>query len=131
MYTELHYNATIPAPNGLVVDTLHYMISGVVGSAWPEDRTPDHPLFRTERWRFMLNSDSYYFPAKTHSQLKFDDIIEGWRLGVRCNLKNYDGEIEHFVDWLAPHIEENGTLLGFYRYEEDREPTLIYAPVRG
>lgn len=38
---------------------------------------------------------------------------------------NYDSEIKHFLDWLAPYIETNG-FIGYTKYEEFEDPTLIY-----
>ena len=46
-------------------------------------------------------------------------------LNVRCNLKNYHEEIEKFMNWLCPYIETEG-FLGYMRYEECDNPTLIY-----
>ena len=75
----------------------------------------------------MLNSDSYYFAADTHSTLRYDNIGQCYYLCIRCNLKNYSNEIEKFVDWVMPYIrayEED--FLGFSRYENTEQPTLIY-----
>lgn len=77
---------------------------------------------------FMLCMDSYYFDADTISTLRFDDIGNSFYLCIRTNLKNYDSEIEHFIDWIMPYLDkyETGQFLGFYRYEEDEQPTLIF-----
>lgn len=123
MYTELHFNAELKQETPQrVLDTLAAMTRAQSGSFDPPD---DHPLFRTSRWRMMLLSDSYYFAGDTSSTLNYD-TANFWTLSVRCNLKNYDDEIGHFIDWIMPWVETEG-LLGFYRYEEDADPTLIYA----
>jgi len=76
----------------------------------------------------MLHCDSYYFDADTHSTLRYDDIIGSYFLCIRSNFKNYDDEIQSFIDWIRPYINKSeGDFLGFWRYEEDEEPTLIYA----
>lgn len=118
MYTELHLNArlleTTPPE---VLDILRYMVGET--SVIPK-MTPEHPLFSTERWGFMLRCDSYYFAADTHSTLRYDDIAKTNFLCVRTNLKNYDQEIERFVDWITPYLDEfDGEFLGFMRYEID------------
>ena len=64
----------------------------------------------------------FYFDGQTDSTIKND---QGWYLTVRCSFKNYDDEIELFLDWLAPYIETYG-FLGYHRYEEFDDPTLIY-----
>jgi hypothetical protein len=120
MYTELHYNvelrSDVPAE---VLAALRYMLD----SDQPEARC-DHPLFETDRWSVMLRMSSAYFPSRTHSEL-FNEY-DRWHLGVRCNLKNYDGEIEKFIDWMDPYVDAfEGDFLGFHRYEESDDPVLI------
>lgn len=126
MYTEIVYAAELQreAPQQ-VIDVLAYMVGD---SETQPSLLPDHPLFRTARWDIMLRCDSYYFDGDTHSTFRFDDIAGAWVLTVRSNFKNYDGEIDLFVDWLAPHIATApGTLLGYQRYEESEQPSLIFA----
>jgi len=59
--------------------------------------------------------------------MRCDDIRTTpiWTLTGCSNLKNYDNEIFKLLEWLAPYIDTNG-FLGFKRYEEDYDPTLIY-----
>ena len=47
---------------------------------------------------------------------------------MRCDLKNYENEIEDFLAWIKPHLDASeGEYLGHTRYEEDPLPTfLIY-----
>lgn len=125
MYTEFHFNCELKSdvPNE-VIEVLQYMLRDNNDAMCPP--LPSHPLFKTARWDWMLRSDSYYFPADTHSTLRWDEN-ECWYLCIRCNLKNYSGEIEHFVDWIMPYIDEvDGELLGFSRYENNQKPELIY-----
>jgi hypothetical protein len=125
MYTELHFNSELrkDVPQD-VLDALHYM----VGRVEAEPTLPDHPLFLSSRWRSVLLCDSYYFDADTHSTLRFDETAGAYYLCIRSNLKNYEGEIEKFIDWIRPYLaKEQGEFLGFSRYEETEDPTLIYA----
>ena len=125
MYTELHFNSELKKDTPKeVIEILKYMI----GERENSPDLPEHPLFKTERWDYMLRSDSYYFDADTNSTLRFDEISNDYYLCIRCNLKNYSSEIQHFIDWIMPHLDKyEGEFLGFYRYEESEEPTLIYA----
>jgi hypothetical protein len=121
MYTELHYNVEMrkgtPKP---IIDMLEYMLDNDL----PQPLMPDHPLFRTSRWPIMLRMSSAYFPAPTRSEL-FENYGNRF-LSVRCNLKNYDGEIEKFIDWIDPWVVGcEGDFLGFHRYEESEDPVLI------
>lgn len=123
MYTELHFNAELrrDVPQD-VLDVLALMVR----DAETEPALPDHPLFKTDQWCVLFTMDSYYFAADTHSTLRFDDIAQRWFLNVRSNLKNYGGEIEQFIDWIDPYVDAYpGNFLGFYRYEESEDPTLI------
>lgn len=128
MYTELNIGVAFKkdTPNN-VINILKYMLS--------EDETvqyelPDHPLFRTARWSIMLVCDSYYFDGQTDSSLRYDDISEQYYLNVRCNLKDYDDEIKKFMDFIQPYLDTRG-FLGYTRYEEDDDPTLIYNSSEG
>lgn len=125
MYTEIHFNSKLKAnlPKN-IVDVLQYMI----GERENEPELPDHEFFNCDRWRSLFRMDSYYFDADTHSTLRFDDISSAYYLCVNANLKNYDNEIEKFIDWIMPYLnKDEGEVLGFYRYEETETPTLIYA----
>ncbi len=120
MYTELHYNVElrkdVPDP---VIAMLEHMLD--LDKPCP---SINHPLFQTARWPIMLRMSSAYFPARTHSEL-FKEYDQ-WHLGVRCNLKNYESEIEKFCEWLDPYIDAfEGDFLGFSRYEESQDPVII------
>lgn len=127
MYTELHYNVRLSrdTPDS-VLRTLKVML----GYADREDfssRELDRDFLDEGRTEYMLRCDSYYFDADTHSTLRYDDIAETYYLCVRCNLKNYDQEIQRFIKWINPYVDSfTDSFLGFYRYEEDETPTLIY-----
>ena len=78
----------------------------------------------------MLQCDRYYFDAHADSSMTFDDIDKKYHLNVRSNLKNYDNEIEEFLNFLEPYIDTFG-FIGYMRYEEDEDPTLIYHTEQG
>lgn len=126
MYTELVLGVELK-PTSEVLDILRYMLGDVEERPECINRD-DHELFKTERWECMLRCDSYYFDGQTDSKLFVDNLYKDapmYFLNVRSNLKNYDSEIEKFMDWLAPYIATNG-FLGYKRYEEADDPTLIY-----
>lgn len=123
MYTEIHFNSELKKDTPKeVVEVLKYMVEDCEKPL----ELPDHELFKSERWEILFKCDSYYFDADTHSTLRFDEISGSYYLCVRSNLKNYDSEIEKFIDWIDPYLDKfDGDFLGFYRYEETEEPTLI------
>jgi hypothetical protein len=129
MYTEFHFNAELKKSTPEhVIKTLEYMVK--CPNNYNSDFVPpDHALFKLDdrRWCYMLQSDSYYFPTDTHSTLRLDDISETYYLCIRCNLKNYQQEIQHFLDWVTPYLYcSDGDFLGFYRYEDNNQPALLH-----
>ena len=123
MYTQLVLGVEVE-DDPKVIRTLKYMLGkeDFLVDKW------DHELFQTTRWKSMLKMDSAYFDGFTDSDLVHDYCSS--HLNVRCNLKNYDGEIGKFLNWLSPYIKTYG-FLGYLRYEEDEDPTLIYNGDKG
>ena len=123
MYTELNIGVEITADKD-VIQKLKFMLGDS-----EEDVNILHPLFNvSKRWSYMLRTDSYYFDGQTDSKLFKNDLYEEspmYFLNIRCNFKNYDNEIKLFLDWLCPYIKTEG-FLGYTRYEENHNPTLIY-----
>lgn len=88
---------------------------------------PDHPFFRCDRWMQIGHCCSAYFPAEPRFIFEKRSLGNDYVLNIRCNLKNYDSEIERFIDWIKPYVDAvPGEFLGFYRYEEAAHPTLVY-----
>lgn len=90
---------------------------------------PNNPFFECGRWYCLFTMDSYYFSGRTNTILEYDDIAKTHYLTIRSNLKNYDDEINKFLSWIKPYIQihcEDDDFLGYSRYEEFREPELIY-----
>jgi hypothetical protein len=127
MYTELHFNAELKKDTPQwIIDVLRYMLEKTEVSP----KLPDHPLFlEGVNWLWMLQSDSYCFDADTCSTLRFDRSSVSYFLCIRCNLKNYNEEISKFVSWIIPYLDkEPGDFIGFFRFEETEQPTLLFMP---
>ncbi len=121
MYTEMVVKCCIsPDAPPIVRDTLGFMFN--IGTARP-DELPDHPLFSLPRWEALGSCNSYY-----HIPWSASNYIEDY-LFSRSDIKNYNGEIEAFFDWLRPHVSDYGerVCIGWSWYEECMEPTLIYS----
>jgi len=122
VYTELNIGVDLALSTpGNVIKILDYML----GDEEVDVEIPDHPLFQTERWRYMLRSDSSYFDGRTDSSMVRDAVTGVYALNVRCNLKNYDGEISKFLDFIFPYVRTYG-FIGYTRYEEFELPYLIW-----
>lgn len=120
MYTDFCFDADLRE------DTPQEVIEILLNWRWDHKELPKHPLFDCPRWTLIGYCCSAYFPAAPHFKIIKDDWSRNWTLNIRCNLKNYDSEIENFIDWIMPYVADYNEFLGFYRYEEDSEPTLIY-----
>lgn len=122
MYTEINVCFDLYRDTSKeVIDILHSLIDRTD----KPDVLPGHKFFKCDRWYMVACCDSYYFDGSTNSKMIFDAISKTWKVNIRANLKNYDSEIEHFLDWLVPYIETEG-FIGYTRYEEYENPTLVY-----
>lgn len=134
MYTELNVSMNLKLDRN-TLEILRVMLGE---REMGEDiKLPDAPLFSTyaQRWDFMLMSESFYFDHTTSSSLvnrktwaEEDDMER--TLNVRCDLKNYEDEIELFLEWIYPYATTRG-FIGYMRYEEEENPTLIYFTDKG
>ena len=146
MYTALSLGVELEqGVDDNVVDILNFMVNGSTDEQMPPGLyhvtaaqqhapppVPDHAFFRCDRWTMLLRCNSYYFDWQTNWELFCDELygpdkLKYYLTGV-SNLKNYDGEIRKFMEWLNPYIDTHG-YLGWTMYEEDQLPTLIYRNV--
>jgi hypothetical protein len=52
--------------------------------------------------------------------------VKGCLYSVTANLKNYDSEIEMFLDWISPYLDHYvGEVIGTWHYEEWINPVPI------
>lgn len=125
MYTELVL-ATKVKNDPAIVPILQFMADPQ--PVTPMAGLPEHPLFKTPRWQFLFSCSSYYFVPRSVCKFEYDEIGKYWVLISRADLKNYDDEIAKFIDWIEPYLDvEPGEMIGYSRYEETAEPTIIYA----
>ena len=121
MYTELLISARIKN-DPIAVDAIKAML----GEDNPS-KLPEHKLFLTPRWKHMLVCSSYYFVPLSIHKFEYNTIGRYWVLISRSDFKNYDNEIDLFIDWIKPYLDtSNGEMYGYYRYEESSEPTILY-----
>lgn len=127
MYTEFVFASELKKETPEeIINILKDMVNG---NSYNTYSIPNHEFFKCDRWKCLFTGDSYYFDGGTMSKITYDDITKTYFLTVRSNLKNYDSEIERFLDFIYPYLDEKydtSDFLGYYRYEENREPDLIY-----
>jgi hypothetical protein len=129
MYTQLALNVWLKPSN----DPQRFAILKLMcEDGYPEkpDNPPmDHPLFKTDRWFWMMRSGgSFYFHgSKLSGTIGELETINGCHpFSIWTDIKNYTGEWESFLDFITPLVDDDlGDLAGFLRYEEADMPTLI------
>ena len=129
MYTEILFRAEM-VPNWDEDEKVRRAVS-IMRNTYTEEPPerellPDHPLFDCPRWALLATCNSYYFPLANHEVWE-DDYQGGKYWSFRANIKNYDGEIGKFFDWIDPYIRDSGgEFVGYELYEEDTTPTLHF-----
>ena len=118
MYTEIYVNADLKeeTPDS-VVEVLKAMCEF--------NRDAKCLADRPERWSRLFGNGSYYTPNTQCAKLTFDSIAKNYSLLGKGDIKDYGGEIEAFFEFIKPWCD--GGFIGYYRYEEDRAPTLVYS----
>jgi hypothetical protein len=140
MYTEIYVNIDLVED---LPDDVLYVLKGLVrdityrSDPLDQNNNTEEPIDAWEdvrwgiltqglgsRFRSLFFNGSYYTPNTTVAKLSYDYISNQWSLLGKGDIKNYDGEIQQFFEWIAPYSETE--FLGYCRYEEDDEPTLYY-----
>lgn len=121
MYTELIFGASLKKDTPQeVIDTIRYMVGDIP--------TIDNYIF--EKNRNPLRGSSYYFGVSNSvSKFWIDEISKEWILSSRANIKNYDQDIQKFLDWIKPYISSGSGSREMYAivmYEESETPTIYY-----
>jgi hypothetical protein len=124
MYTELIFGAELKKETPKeVIEALKYMLGEI------ETKPTNFPL-PDGRCEWLFQSASYYFAINNSvNKMWFDDIDNRWHLSTRSNIKNYEQEIQTFLEWIKPYIDGGSGRRNMYAlviYEEDNEPTIYY-----
>lgn len=85
---------------------------------------PVHDFFRTDRWDNIISwyGDKSYRNGSSYLTREYNNLI----LVIKSDVKNYDGLIDKFLDWLSPYLlDYHEQIVGFVRYEEWSWPALI------
>ena len=141
MYTEIYVNVDLKQD---LPDDVLYILKGLVRNVtctgnYDNDKEFRHETvdaFEDEKWKkltenfgsrfgYLFYNMSYYTPYTTVARLNYDFVSDSWSLIGKGDIKNYDGEIEQFFEWIAPYVTTD--FMGYSRYEEHREPTLFFS----
>lgn len=119
MYTRLTFWADL-APDSEAVPVVQRLIN-----ADADGELPEHGFFKLPHASSVLTCSSAYHRTG-QTLFVYDDIAHAWWLNVDSSLKNYGDEIRQFLNWLAPYDTGDNGFRGFFLYEENEHPTLIY-----
>jgi hypothetical protein len=126
MYTELVLKCQIKDD---LPDDVRAVLKHLFKGGDEPESLPDHEFFKSRRWSLIGRCSSFYHHPNAMSDYwtgHGDDDNRGGYIFSRSDLKNYDGEIGHFIDWLMPYIDQDeGDCIGWEWYEEDDVPTLL------
>lgn len=122
MYTEIRINCKLK--NDAPKEVINILIYLATGEDFYKKSIPDHEFFKSERWEYIFRMTSAYFDDERCSAVvKWGDHF---RILSVSNLKNYDHEIQKFLEWLYPYVDaEPNEIFAKYRYEESEDDTLI------
>ena len=84
-----------------------------------------HPLFGTWRGLWQFRCDGGFGDWETPYFVREEDRT--YTLRVSFSVKNYEKNIQLFLDWVSPFVRKyrEGEQLGVYQYEEDREESVV------
>ena len=119
MYTELIFGASLKE------NTPEEVIETLKNMCGLESKTNILNLGRNPFY-----TQSYYFGVhRSKPFMEYDGISKNWVISTRGNIKNYNNEIETFLEWIKPYIENGSGSRDMYAivtYEESEEPTIYY-----
>jgi hypothetical protein len=120
-YTELVLKCTLKKESSIppdVLNILKYLFRDRVEIK--DTAIPNHPFFSCPHWRAIGYMNSVYHIPETFN------FFEGNKIFSRSDTKNYDSEIELFIDWLLPYLDhQTGDCIGWVWHEELLKPKLI------
>lgn len=121
MYTELIFGASLKqdTPED-VINTLRRMVGQI-----DEPITLDFGSGRNP----LIGCSSSFGAKNSANSFTFDKVTKQWSLCTRANIKNYDSDIEGFLEWIKPFIDSGSGYNDLYAitiYEQDTQPTLYF-----
>lgn len=123
MYTEVFFRAEVD-------EEAYGIVRQIIQGEDPATFRDTHPLFAKARALAVFAGESYYHPYAYHAYAEDKGGAYGTYVSFRSSLKDYEGEIEAFFDWVTPHVVNSGApgriFIGYSLYEEATEPTLYY-----
>jgi len=85
----------------------------------------NHEFFKCERWYMLFLCTNW---DETMQGSLFYKEKDYWILDIHTEFKNYNGEIDHFIDWITPFIvgRKKKQFVGSWQGEQMDSPINIY-----
>lgn len=126
MYTELIFGASLENLPTHVAEAINYVINDK-----PENEVSQEALQFADEYDLsrIFWGSSYYFGAhKNKPTFVWDKIGDHWVLSTRANCKNYQNQIEKFIEFITPYVESGSgydhNIFAYVQYEEAEFPTM-------
>jgi hypothetical protein len=130
MYTEFVFGCSLkedtPSP---IIDILKVMFGIKKELPYGFYDTHDYSYPNTRGRAIPFGASHYFGTSNPHSKMERDYLDKQWLIYIRCNIKNYEHEIEQFINWIMPFVEDGSggrDFLGYVLYEADDSPTLYF-----
>lgn len=126
MYTELIFGATLKENTPTyITQAFDCVINDRANANWSDEVNQFIAEYSISK---LIWCTSYYFGAHYNKpSCVFDKIAERWCISFRANCKNYQNEIERFIEFIKPYVEYGSgptNIFAIVQYEEDDYPTL-------
>lgn len=123
MYTELIFGATLKNIPTELQQALDCVINDKEVVSQNVEALIDNYNLNKIFW-----GSSYYFGAHRNTPtFVYDEIGKHWVLSTRANCKNYQEEIEKFLDYIEEYVEHGSgpnEIYAYVQYEESDFPTI-------
>lgn len=123
MYTELIFGASLKN----IPDDLERALDCVINDN-PDITAAAQDLIDTYSLNKIFWGSSYYFGAHRNTPtFEYDEIGNHWVLSTRANCKNYQEEIEKFLEYIKQYVEYGSgpnDIFAYVQYEESDFPTI-------
>ena len=128
MYTELIFGCKLSKSTPKVcLDALNHVINGKEDDTVSEEVQSFITKYSLD---YLCWCSSYYFGVcESISKMWYDSISNSWRISIRSSIKNYNNEIERFLDYIKNYVERGSgdrEIYAYVTYEKAEFPT-IYA----
>ena len=132
MYTEIIFGAELKedTPNE-VIETIYDLIT--CDNIDEFKYVPEHDFFRLYECFLLKHPGTCFYSTFNKSDkpkiFYINDITNRYILQFKAFIRNYNNQIELFLDWIKPFISFGIDYQKFYAivcYEEQKEPTIYY-----